>query len=687
MSVFAACPDYRTGGFAPDPKDRLRVSLSFRIDRAKVPFGSLVKQEVELQTKDGKAVSKLVWVVDGGAHGNVRVQPLRTRTISSLRLGEIYVPVVRVHSQVDLPASLGHHYEKKSLLVHECRAHELVCETWVCDDGTEIRVAQVCDGNSDCPLASEDEKEQFCKGFSGWVWVIGGLMTLYSVAGCIAYATVALKFKREEPNDKSRKGDVELIAERERRIWAELSSLLGDLTGGYERPGPEFKDRIQDLYLSLDAQDRLVLIAAVLHVPLSADEEEHVRVALVEGMFSGELMLHDGDVAKAFSGLREACADDVKLFASAVATMDRGLSYKVKVMVKRNVLQPLKQALLKYKNGDYWLKTLSTVLPFVNGVIKVFLFYFDVMKDVAVVFILRHFSEEILRYKYGDIGGINLLIMAYYLCAIVIASLVATFAVQFIMRKDLEEAYSKDFTHSTTVNVLAAFFPLHFSIFEQIACELKESAVEAKMTSLTGRLSGRDTGDSEEVDSFSFDVDRIFAIRRRRHVIERLQNRIQVTETFVERIPQSVVHLALFLASVRYSRLRSLLTSAVEYELGISVITAFVIAHGTTLFSAVTSVCRAKNEKRFPAPTTGTGSILQLLAVSSLMLPKIFMVSVSLIYAPFCYPLVVVVEQGLLLAYNVSLNPLVTVTVSRTTSQCIFIFSVDLVQHCSGVEL
>ena len=59
-----------------------------------------------------------------------------------------------------------------------------------------------------------------------------------------------------------------------------------------------------------------------------------------------------------------------------------------------------------------------------------------------------------------------------------------------------------------------------------------------------------------------------------------------------------------------------------------------------------------RNESRLPLSPSFMGKIMQCLMVLTLFFPKIMMVSMSLVHAPYSYPITLLLEYALVVSYN-----------------------------------
>ena len=180
------------------------MEASFRMEKGKVPFGSLVKQELELQyvtqpdDNDGsihKDLPVMIWNIstDPSIMQNDVEVLRRAQSIRTLRLNAAYIPTIRVFSHL----VLENHgiYEPNSQIVQECKGQVLESYIWPCQDSPNHNILsqQLCDGVRDCPLGS-DEDEARCKGSSNKYVTLAGIALLaYVLIGIIMYFSVTSK--------------------------------------------------------------------------------------------------------------------------------------------------------------------------------------------------------------------------------------------------------------------------------------------------------------------------------------------------------------------------------------------------------------------------------------------------------------------------------------------------------------
>ena len=104
------CPDYIASGFTQDTSNSLRANISFGLEVGKVPFGTLIRQEISFlpvgveETLEGRK-ERLVWEIPHFLqHGRWSAnQVLPDRHKASLRMSQSYLPKIRVISEVMKP--------------------------------------------------------------------------------------------------------------------------------------------------------------------------------------------------------------------------------------------------------------------------------------------------------------------------------------------------------------------------------------------------------------------------------------------------------------------------------------------------------------------------------------------------------------------------------------------------------
>ena len=122
-------------------------------------------------------------------------------------------------------------------------------------------------------------------------------------------------------------------------------------------------------------------------------------------------------------------------------------------------------------------------------------------------------------------------------------------------------------------------------------------------------------------------------------------------DLLLEKYPQSLSMMAFMFISIEYPIMKTFFENSLNsvlfgYE---SILTFFVV---TTMLSIVMGLKRIRNVHRLPQEPGFLGMVLQILAILSLLTPKILFISNALIFAPFTFPIGYTIELLLVLAYN-----------------------------------
>ena len=130
--------------------------------------------------------------------------------------------------------------------------------------------------------------------------------------------------------------------------------------------------------------------------------------------------------------------------------------------------------------------------------------------------------------------------------------------------------------------------------------------------------------------------------------LNRIECEIQVIETALEREPQTVVQLCLFILMKRFKRIKLLFNSF----FGISIETIFVVAWLMTLLSITKSVYGYLHSKRWPICPGCLGIICQLFSIAFLVLSKLVFISITLLNAVYLHPFLYMVNMLFIVLYN-----------------------------------
>ena len=127
------------------------MNATFRIDKSKTLFGTLVSQEIKLIPLNDRESEKIRQWNMTELNRNV------SKSISGLHRIHAYRPIIRVISEIPQTRN-------SSFMIHECPSVEFTCQLWTCLDGNgAIPTLAVCNGTSECQDKS-DESKKLCMG-------------------------------------------------------------------------------------------------------------------------------------------------------------------------------------------------------------------------------------------------------------------------------------------------------------------------------------------------------------------------------------------------------------------------------------------------------------------------------------------------------------------------------------------
>ncbi|XP_059082555.1 uncharacterized protein LOC131880067 isoform X2 [Tigriopus californicus] len=606
------CPKYTRRGF--EKHDDLRVQLSFGMQEGKVNFGRLLRQELELVTLDGDYVTTLVWNysdfksppsppwqnhLSRPTFGNF----FDFKTVSDLKLRSVYIPKIRVISEVDLPQSefvfdnFLTNYKRVSTVVQECQGEPLLeCNFWECKNGDEIHVDDLCTETWECKDGS-DEDPKLCKGGSGLVLTLLSVgLTLYCLLGFGVWITLKLIVRVEtETNEIELSNDQENIYPLARALHALVKSAgpKGEIEGS--------DSIIKGLYLESRENEKLQDFFWIIKNLPTWNYKAVNQIVLKTYYFElGQQCTDNPDdtraIGFAINHWKTQC--DPKILKWVLSIVEQGkLS-----LLKMKLRQVLHKKMIKYP----FLQTHISQNFFVHSIpplIKITLFYFDVLKDFGIICILHYISEELFQHHFAAIGNINLDAIRGFLMCILFGSQVGILVLSATKLKEMA-LYGDATPFPKLARILSLLFPVHFALLERAKTtfDLRQEQEKCRldMTHLLETPEELNEAQKERTKAMKWRRIKMKSLEHRSKSIQVHYNRIQIIETVVERVPQILIQMTLFLASQEYPRLKAFFANIIQYQIGISGQALFTVALLSSLVGVINTVRHVKNEKRFP---------------------------------------------------------------------------------------
>ena len=561
-----------------------------------------------------------------------------------------------------LPPSADRKYDRVSSVVQECQGRMLPCYFWTCDDGVQkILVSGICNTKIDCSDRS-DEKEELCEGFTiKFVITVALAVGVYALIGALLYFGIACFHGSEDTQEPpGRDQEIELNTPYTDSVRDLVGLLQGP--GGPEISGELDKRLLKEVYEVHKSHGMINLLIGFLRYAETPNVDR--RNSVVDSIFrlEQESLKTEEDHSReeteegegnAFEELRNLCQDD-KLFGWMVGILQRGAVYKVKEFFRTKLME-IKSKVPFFQGEDAeesaqrkrLLKKISLCL---TGVRKLFSFYFDLFKDILGYFILDHIASEILQHNFDEIGGINLDYIKYAMLFSAVAGQVSIYTMSFIR---LSRGCVK-----SKLDLFTLAFPIHSILLKQGQLNFKEFLIEEELKDMLEKLCLTEAADRESglLKSYSTNVGKLLQLRQDMSKTRGEYCKVQLFESILELMPQLVYQLVLFQAGKQYLRIRRLFEEFGEEDeeaswFSLTTDQAFYLAMGSSVVGIVNSLRHWKNKARYPLGPSFLGTVLQMVSISALVLPKFFLIATCLKYVPVLYLATLLIEGCILAGY------------------------------------
>lgn len=287
----------------------------------------------------------------------------------------------------------------------------------------------------------------------------------------------------------------------------------------------------------------------------------------------------------------------------------------------------------------------------VLAILKLGLFYYDVLKDILLISLLKQVEitllddvEETTEY---DFGGLNFTVTRWYLVII------------FILSETLRIGYMQNNTQNFPAafrisprNKLASFFvkifPIHFILFGKALLNCRILLEIHSLKKLLRKNHPTQTSiDDNTAEKIIGIINRLDLYAKESYHLTMLETNIQIIETIAEREPQSVVTLCLFFLMQNFNRIKLLFESSAKVE--ISIQKFLIITWTISVISIVKSIFARLHSHRYPIEPGIIGKILQHLSIAIIELARLILISVSLLNAMYLH--VFLYAFNLMIAY------------------------------------
>ena len=282
--------------------------------------------------------------------------------------------------------------------------------------------------------------------------------------------------------------------------------------------------------------------------------------------------------------------------------------------------------------NDFANLCLKIAKEIVSSLSKIVLFYYDLVKDMVILESLFFIDQKILldeetTHKYESVGGLDFQLLAYYLIAIFVSSELAIY-ILIKIRQGVFRSCFRVTDDMPFLRTIISAFPVHFTILEQCRIHIKMAYLEHMIIRTLNDLDRMEKCTEKVAGSIEEFANEFDELEKQLHHLNNLECEIQIIETCLEREPQLIVQISLFILMNRFSRIKLLFEDSIY---GIPLDYIMIVTIGMTLFSMVSSIKRFRDRKKFPNTSGIMGTIIHLTAIVALLVPKLLLISFSLI--------------------------------------------------------
>ena len=513
---------------------------------------------------------------------------------------------------------------------------------WICLKSSSlnpelINVKKLCDGIPDC-ADSSDETGALCKpSYRKFQLIVLGGVTAFVVLGIITFVVLQ---KGSYVSDNIKKGAMTNIV----YVATEMISICLESKEKHYRRNERLERRhvkkVRKIYTPCRQGEAKKHLLKLLYAMSLNDKIQNSVWQIMDEIIRVEEEAHKtkGEAICCMRFCNEA---------------DSYLSGFIKDVVERyDFLTNLRRKIsnfLKIDDGTtsfYMDVFIQIVLAFLN----VGMFYYDIVKDIIVIYLLSYVHNTLLNdteltTRFDTVGGMNFRVLINYLAIVLIFSEAAIYW-KINNRKDMfRETFNVDI-NSRVGRYLVKVFPMHFIFLTTCAVKIRVLVLKRQMKSILNRKH------MVQINSVVNDVitisDKIEELNKQLYNLNIMESEMQVIQTALEREPQTMVQLGLFILMKRFKRISLLFNSF----FGVTIETISVVTWLVTMFIMTKSVRGYLHSKRWPIGPNCFGMIVQFLAISVLLLPKLLLISLTLLNAFYLYPFTHAFNLLLILLYN-----------------------------------
>ena len=287
-------------------------------------------------------------------------------------------------------------------------------------------------------------------------------------------------------------------------------------------------------------------------------------------------------------------------------------------------------------------------VSFLKSLMTIALFYQDMIKDLVLCQILVYIDQKILTdddeplEEFQSVGGLNFKVLSFTLISILVVSEIMIYLYVYHTRDRFAKAFGIDNKNYFYKGVIIAF-PIISIAMETFLVNTKLALVEYRIKRLLDDESKNTETEDESIKSFLALCHQYNQLMKQIYHLDFMEVEINLIELSMEQEPQAVLQASLFILMLDFKRLEILSDLAFEMDLTLYMILTWTIQVVTMARSCV----RGLHRHRFPIGPGMMGTAMQYVSILCLLVPKLAIISVSLLNATYLHPILIIANLAI----------------------------------------